>query len=166
MCVLSPRGTNYIFCHTVLGSDIERRYGETMFNNPFDDFDDFDSPGRGFPGSPGSGPFPGNPPGRPPGPPGQPGQPPFGGQGQAPTAPPPTFTPAVPLTQSYSGGASGISRCLFRNTYIWLRNGRGFWFYPISVTRDTIIGFRWSPRRGWVFRSINRSNILTFSCFF
>ena len=170
MCVLSPKFTMYIFCHTVLGSKTERRYGQIMYNDPFDDFDDFDSPGRNFPRPPGSGPSPGGgpfPPGRPPGrPPGPPGQPPFGGPGQAPTAPPPTFTPAAPLAQSFSAGASGIGRCLFRNTYIWLRNGRAFWFFPISTTRERVIGFRWSARRGWVFSSINRSNILTFSCFF
>lgn len=149
-----------------------------MYNNPFEDFGPSERqfphmPGGQFPGGgqfPPVGPFPpGNPPVRPPqpdggfGPPfGPPGQPPVGGQ-HPPAGPPPSFTPAFPATQAYAGG---MNRCLFRNTYVWLRNGRSFWFYPISVTRDMIIGFRWSNRRGWIFRSIHRDNILTFTCYF
>ncbi len=131
-----------------------------MYNNPFDDFESPERYGSPIPGRP----FPGGPPPPaggfgPPIPP--PGQFPMGGQ-QQPPGPPPRFIPSFPTTQTFAGG---ISRCLFRNTYVWLRNGRTFWFYPITVTRDTIIGFRWSNRRGWLFRSIRRDNILTFTCF-
>lgn len=143
-----------------------------MYNFPFEDFE---SSPRSFPSMPG-GQFPGGgsfPPGGPFPPGGFPPQsgggfsppfgPPFGGQNQ-PSGPPPSFVPVFPSAQAYASGS--MSRCLFRNTYVWLRNGNSFWFYPISVTRNTIIGFRWSSRRGWLFRSINRNNILTFTCFF
>lgn len=134
-----------------------------MYNNPFEDFG---SSNRLFPQTPGGQFFPPGSP-FPPGVPPQPGGgfgPPFGPPGQnQPPGPPPGFVPSFPTAQAYAGG---MNRCLFRNTYVWLRNGRSFWFYPISMTRDTIIGFRWSNRRGWVFSSIRRSNILTFTCFF
>ncbi|MFF5995148.1 hypothetical protein AAGS61_10370 [Lysinibacillus sp. KU-BSD001] len=140
-----------------------------MYNNPFDDFD---SPNqRFFPQGPGGWPAP---------PPG--GPPPFGGPsggggggrppqpgGPTPMAPPPNFTPPMPSTygaQAMHGGGWDIRICLYRNTYVWLRNGRSFWFYPVAVTRNLIIGFRWSTRSGWTYRTINRDNLLTFTCFF
>ncbi len=79
--------------------------------------------------------------------------------------PPPSFTPATPMAQAYTGGMN-MNRCLFRNTYVWMRNGNSFWFFPTAVTRNIIFGFRWSRRNGWIPRSIQRDNIMTFSCSF
>lgn len=132
---------------------------------PFDNgFDGFDSPTRRrgqFQGG-----FPGSPPGFPGGAPG------FGGTPQLnpPTSPPPSFTPQTFTTtqqQEFSrrGGVGGIRRCMFRNTYIWLNNGRNFWFFPMLVIGNQIIGFRWRERRGWVYDSINRNRIIFFQCF-
>ena len=120
-------------------------------------FAQFDPPPFGRPpmGPPPMGPPPmGPPPGGPPhfGPP--PGGPPPG--------PPPNFSPPQPARQ---GGHSGIRSCLFRHTYIWLDNGRSFWFYPIAVTRDVVTGFRWSTRNGWRLRTIHVNNIRSFQCF-
>lgn len=110
----------------------------------------------------------------PPGPPfggGQtPGMPPFGGgQMSAPTAPPPNFTPQMNTLQqqqfSRSGGVQRIGQCLFRNTFIWLWNGNSFWFYPMFVFGNQIVGFRWRGRRGWVYDSLNRNSIMFFQCY-
>lgn len=134
-----------------------------MYNNPFEDFGPSERrfPGGQFPGGPPGGPFP------PGGTPGGGFGPPFGPPGQnQPPGPPPNFVPAVPAAQAQAFAGGGMNRCLFRNTYVWLRNGRSFWFYPIAVTRDNIIGFRWSNRRGWVFSTIRRNSILTFTCVF
>lgn len=121
----------------------------------------FPGPGPGFPGG-GPGGFPGGGPG---GFPGSPGGGP-GGNTQMPAGPPPSFTPQMQqLSASQSQqGSSGIRRCIFRNTFIWQRNGNTFWFFPTFVTQNIILGFRWS-RFGWVYSSVNRNSILTFQCF-
>lgn len=109
------------------------------------------------------------------------GQPPFGqpsfggggggGQMQPPTAPPPNFTPQQYTTaqqQEFSrrGGVGSIRHCMFRNTFVWLWNGNSFWFFPMVIAGNSIIGFRWrGGRRGWVYDSINRNNIAFFQCY-
>ena len=125
-------------------------------------------PGRPPGGGPGMNPPPGRPPGGGPGVNPPPGGPPGGGPGMnpppggPPPAPPPSFSPPIPAAQFSS---SGISSCLFRNTYLWFWNDRSFWFYPTFIGRQTIFGYRWSNRRGWIYRVINRSEIRSFQCF-
>ncbi|RQW72355.1 transporter [Lysinibacillus composti] len=86
-----------------------------------------------------------------------------------PTAPPPNFTPQMDTFQQQqftrSGGVGGIRRCMFRNTFVWMRNGNAFWFFPIFVAGNQIVGFRWRGNRGWVYDSINRNNVLFFQCY-
>lgn len=122
-------------------------------------------PGTGgfFPGSPGGPGFPGGPgPGGPgfPGTPGGPGGP--GGQ-QAPTSPPPQFTPQMPL-QTFAVDPGGIRRCLFRNTYIWLDNGEQFWYFPTFVGRNSVAGFRWFGFF-WAYFGVDLRRIRSFTCF-
>lgn len=108
----------------------------------------------GPPPPPGGGntPFPGGPP--------QPG-----GNTPMPMGPPPAFTPQMQLTATQTQqGSSGIRRCIYRNTFIWQRNGSSFWFFPTFVTSNIILGFRWG-RFGWVYSTVNRNSILTFQCF-
>jgi len=123
-------------------------------------------PGGGFPGGTPGG-FPGGTPGGFPG--GAPGGFPGGGQNMMPTAPPPNFTPQMDTFQQQqftrSGGVGGIRRCMFRNTFVWMRNGNAFWFFPIFVAGNQIVGFRWRGNRGWVYDSINRNNVLFFQCY-
>ncbi|WP_102691609.1 hypothetical protein [Rummeliibacillus pycnus] len=110
-------------------------------------------------GPPPMGPPMGQPPGYPSGPPSF-GPPPAG---QMPMGAPPKFIPPRPAWQH---GSSGINSCLFAYTYIWQFDGNNFWFYPIAVSRDQIIGYRWSSRRNrWMFRTISRSNIFSYQCF-
>lgn len=135
---------------------------------------------QNFPGRPSMPPpfgppggMPGFPPGFPPG--GQPGFPPGGGPGfppgtpgggptgQMPTGAPPAFTPAMTLSHQ---GSTGLRSCLFAYTYIWTYGGSNFWFYPIALTRDQVMGYRWSTRNNrWSFRIISRNNIWSFQCF-
>lgn len=126
-----------------------------LYQNPFNPFDESTSVqpfNQFFP--PGGGPsFPMNPP-----------PPPGGGNTPMPMGPPPTFSPAMAGPQSSQTGSSGIRRCIYRNTFIWQRNGNSFWFFPTFVMRNVILGFRWG-RFGWTYSTINRDSILTFQCF-
>lgn len=81
--------------------------------------------------------------------------------GQMPLGPPPSFVPSLP---PFGVGTSGIQSCLFRNTYIWMLNGTGFWFFLTAVGREFIAGFRWSSRSGWRFQTIARRNIRSYEC--
>ncbi|GGI46119.1 hypothetical protein GCM10008018_15520 [Paenibacillus marchantiophytorum] len=134
----------------------------------------------GFPGQPGG--FPGQPggfPGQPGGFPGQPGfpgggfpgpglpGPPQGGGQQAPTSPPPAFTPQKPLTaaggEAFAINPGGIARCLFNFTYVWLRNGQSFWYFPIFVGSTSIGGFRWNGF-SWMYFGMDLRFIDAFTC--
>ncbi|WP_420848587.1 hypothetical protein [Paenibacillus oryzisoli] len=125
----------------------------------------------GFPGGPGG--FPGGPGGFPGGPggfPGGPGFPPPGpgtGQGgyQPPTSAPPSQIPQKPLKAPgvYAVDPGGISRCLFRFTYIWQSNGQQYWYFPVFVGRTSVSGFRWTGF-SWIFFGIDLRFIDSFTC--
>ncbi|MDG0809154.1 transporter [Cohnella rhizosphaerae] len=57
-----------------------------------------------------------------------------------------------------------IRGCLYRNTYIWLNNGQGFWFYPTFVGRTSVSGFRWNGFF-WMFSGVSLDRIESFTCF-
>lgn len=113
----------------------------------------------GFPGGPGG--FPGSPGGFP----GQGGGIPGGGQqgGGPPTSPPPAYVPQEQAT-AFAVDPGGIRRCMYRFTYIWLIDGRSFWFYPIFLGRTSVAGWRWSRRRGWVYYGMDLRQIRSFQC--
>lgn len=120
-------------------------------------------PGGGFPGQgggiPGGG-YPGGAGGFPGGPGGSPG----GGQGGGPpSSPPPAYVPQEQAT-AFAVDPGGIRRCMFRFTYVWLVDGRSFWFYPIFLGRNSIAGWRWSRRRGWVYYGMDLRQIRSFQC--
>ncbi|RIW29598.1 transporter [Bacillus salacetis] len=135
--------------------------------------------GAGFPSFPpgggGQG-FPSYPPGGGQGFPGFPPTQPGGqGQGQQPPGPPPSFTPsqaqAQTLTTTSSQGATtfavdpgAIQRCLFRYTFIWMRGGQSFWFYPTFVGRNSIAGFRWTGF-SWFYFGTDLRRVRSFQCF-
>ena len=75
------------------------------------------------------------------------------GQGQSgpPSSPPPSFVPAqTQQVGAFAVDPGSIRRCLFRFTYVWLRNRQQFWYYPVFVGRQSISGFRWNGFM-WVF---------------
>ncbi|MED4054641.1 collagen-like protein [Niallia taxi] len=116
----------------------------------------FGGPGFGGPsfGGPGfDGPGFGGPSGLPPLPP-----------SQAPTSPPPPFIPQQAAASPFAVDPGAIRLCLFRNTFIWLSNGTGFWFYPVFVGPRSVAGFRWTGR-GWVIFGIDTRRIISFTCF-
>lgn len=92
--------------------------------------------------------------------------PPQGPQGpqQGPSSPPPQFIPEQPVASTFAVDPGAITGCLFRNTYIWPRNGPGFWFFPTFVGRTSVAGFRWTGRI-WVFSGFDLRSIQSFTCF-
>jgi len=115
-------------------------------------------PGGGFPGGGPGGGFPGGGPG---------GGFPGGGQqgGGAPTSPPPSFTPQESQASAFAVDPGGIRRCLYRYTYVWLNNGNSFWYFPTFVGRNSVAGWRWRRRWGWVYFGIDLRQIRSFQCF-
>ena len=96
------------------------------------------------------------------------GPPPAGQQhhDEAPTAPPPSFVPQLTSVSTTAIDAPSMRRCLYQNTYVWLMNGRSFWFYPTYVGRTSVAGYRWSPsRRRWAYFGIDAREIRSFQCF-
>ena len=150
-----------------------------MVNQFFPFQPDDDSPGFGSPNFPGQGGpgfgfpnFPGQ--GRPSGFPGQ-GGPGFpGGQtgsSGAPTSPPPSFVPQQSVGVGARGGVGvyavdpgAIRGCLFKFTYVWLRNGRAFWFFPTFVGRESMAGYRWNGRR-WNYYGTDLDRVSSFQCY-
>jgi len=83
---------------------------------------------------------------------------------QAPTAPPPSFIPQQAVASPFAVDPGSIRFCLFRNTFIWLRNGEGFWFYPIFIGPRSVAGFRWTGW-SWMIFGIDTRRISSFTCF-
>ncbi|MNJ56732.1 hypothetical protein D3C77_522920 [compost metagenome] len=92
--------------------------------------------------------------------------PPQGPQGtqQPPSSPPPQFTPPKPAATTFAIDPGAISGCLYRNTFVWLRNGDAFWLFPTFVGRTSVAGFRWTGRI-WVFTGVDLRSIVSFTCF-
>lgn len=92
--------------------------------------------------------------------------PPFGPQGtqRPPSSPPPQFIPPQPAAAAFAIDPGAIAGCLFRNTFVWLRNGGAFWFFPTFVGRTSVAGFRWTGRT-WVFTGVDLRSIVSFTCF-
>lgn len=93
-----------------------------------------------------------------------------GGQpGGPPSSPPPSFTPQLSpegtgQISTYAVDPGGIRGCLYRNTYIWLRGGRSFWYYPTFVGRQSIAGWRWTGYN-WVYFGVDLDRIRSFQCY-
>lgn len=107
-------------------------------------------PPQGFPGFPPS--FP------------QQGQGQGQGQNGPPSSPPPSFVPAqTQQVGTFAVDPGSIRGCLFRFTYVWLRNRQQFWFYPVFIGRQSISGYRWNGFR-WVFFGVSLRQIESFTC--
>jgi hypothetical protein len=101
--------------------------------------------------------------------PGSPGFPPFSppGQGQEagpPTTPPPSYIPSQTQQMgTFAVDPGSIRGCLFRFTYVWLRNGQQFWYYPTFVGRRSISGYRWNGFM-WMYFGVSLQQIQSFTC--
>ena len=78
---------------------------------------------------------------------------------------PPLEPPAVIPQRSNLPGIEPytIVNCLYKTTYIWLKNGREFWLYPVYTGRTSMAGFRWSGN-GWAYYGFDIYSIEAFTC--
>ncbi|MDR4316376.1 hypothetical protein CHH55_17435 [Niallia circulans] len=82
-----------------------------------------------------------------------------------PISPPPSFTPQLNQSQlsTFTVESSSIRPCMYRFTFIWLENGKGFWFYPTFIGRHSIAGYRWRINR-WMYYGTDINRIRFFQC--
>ena len=57
----------------------------------------------------------------------------------------------------------GLQNCIYRFTYMWLRNGDNFWFFLTTVGEERAYGFRFFGGR-WNQYSIALRDIVSFHC--
>ncbi|WP_336775721.1 transporter [Paenibacillus sp. MMO-58] len=70
-------------------------------------------------------------------------------------APPPYVPPKPPV--------SYVIDCINNYTYVWLRDGQQFWYYPTSVESFGISGFRWNGYT-WLYYGIDPRLVEAVSC--
>ena len=75
----------------------------------------------------------------------------------SPQSSPPTFIPPKPAV-------SYIVDCLYQNTYVWLINGRQFWFCPTRVEFGEVSGYMWNGTF-WQFYGIDPRLIDAVACY-
>ncbi|KWW11163.1 hypothetical protein AS888_03035 [Peribacillus simplex] len=110
-----------------------------------------------------------------PGPPGPSGSYQGGGQASPPRPPqgggpphmaPPLFIPKLTGSMLQALDPGSMKGCLYQNTYVWLRNGRSFWFYPTYVGYNSVAGYRWrKSQQRWSYYGTDASEIQAFQCF-
>ncbi len=86
-------------------------------------------------------------------------------QGMMPQQAPPDMIP-MQMQQSASVMAvdpGAIRGCLYRYTYIWMRGGHSFWFFPVFVGRRSVAGYRWTGFN-WIYFGVDVNRINSFSC--
>lgn len=79
-----------------------------------------------------------------------------------PKNPPPNYTPKIPTSVS-SIEYNIISPCVYKYTYLWLKNGESFWSYIVYVGKRAVSGWRYKRGR-WIHFSSHLKQIKNFTC--
>lgn len=98
------------------------------------------------------------------------------GGGEPPPRPPqgggpPHIAPPLFIPQIHDGmykeiDAGSMKGCLYQNTYVWLKNGRSFWFYPTYVGYNSVTGYRWRrSQQRWAYYGTDAHEIQSFQCY-
>jgi hypothetical protein len=53
--------------------------------------------------------------------------------------------------------------CLYRISYVRLTSGDNFWYYPTSIERDLVSGYRWYGVY-WRYFQFNRIYLASMNC--
>ena len=86
---------------------------------------------------------------------------PPGGFPPPPQGPPPL---SQPFRQRRRAPFGSFRPCLYRYTYVWLRNGNSFWFYPVFMEAGGVAGYRWTGTR-WRFYGLDPRRVDYFECY-
>lgn len=96
--------------------------------------------------------------------------PPGGSSSQAPKSAPPPYIPSKTQkgVKSMAPGAKAVDPgsirpCLFRFTYIWQTNGRGYWAYLTYIGPRSLAGWRWMGWR-WIYFGLDLNRVESFYC--
>ena len=78
---------------------------------------------------------------------------------------PPEHIPSKTAAAANAGAksAGACADCVGRHTYIWLKNGAGFWLYPTYSGKRSLSGYRWTLR-GWTYAGVILDWIDFFQC--
>ena len=63
----------------------------------------------------------------------------------------------------YAQNTWGLQNCIYRFTYLWLRNGDNFWFFLTTVGESRVYGYRFFGGR-WNQYSVAVRDIVNFRC--
>ena len=83
------------------------------------------------------------------------------------TLPPVTPVPPIgslPIVQFPGGNQGVLSICMEKVSYIWMRNEENFWFFPMELSNNSLIGYRYNDRAGWFNYSIPFQQIMAVTC--
>ena len=83
-------------------------------------------------------------------------------KGSAPTNPPPSTMP------QHKGGVltvdpGALRGCLYRDTYIKLKNRSSFWYHPTYIDYLATTGYKWNGF-SWIPWGTDLDQIVTFQC--
>lgn len=87
-------------------------------------------------------------------------------QQQPPKNPPPNYIPNMPAAAESDLTTTGfdtITPCIFKHTYLWLKNGQSFWLYPVVINRTLVSGWRYRGGQ-WLYFTVFLNNIKGFVC--
>lgn len=85
-----------------------------------------------------------------------------------PTSPPPQYKPQKSQAATGTGYAFMVDPvvvqyCLNNYTYVWLKDGSEFWYYPFTLGQNSIGGYLWDGTR-WIYYGLDLNKIDTVSC--
>ncbi|ADK15782.1 MULTISPECIES: hypothetical protein [Clostridium] len=84
-----------------------------------------------------------------------------------PKTPPPNFIPQlsdVPEASLMAVDSGAIAPCVYRFSYIWLKNGQSFWAYLVYVGKTSTSGWRYRKGR-WEYFGVDLKEIKSFTCY-
>lgn len=87
-------------------------------------------------------------------------------QQQPPKNPPPNYTPKLTDVASpniLAVSFDAISPCIYKYTYLWLKNGDAFWSYLVIINHTLVGGWQYKSGQ-WVYFTVNLPDIKNFIC--
>lgn len=79
-----------------------------------------------------------------------------------PVKPPPSTVPERSLS-AFNVDPGTLRGCLYRDTYIRLKNHQAFWFHPTYIDNDSTSGFKWTGNV-WIAWGTDLDRIVSFQC--